>query len=189
HTVTSISTSLTVSPASGTYGGNTNAALTATLASGGSGLTIYFYLNGALAGSALTDGSGVATLSSPSSLTGINAGSYGSGGAPSSCTGVQGVCAAFGGDPSHTASSASNTLTVNQVPVTITASSPSVSYGDPVPTITAGFSAFKGADTSAVLTTQPTCTTAYLTTSNAGSTPIGRASGTERANYSFGYTP
>src|SRR5439155_15748066 len=114
HTVTSISTSLTVSPASGTYGGNTNAALTATLASGGSGLTINFYLNGAPAGSALTDGSGVATLSSPSSLTGINAGSYGSAGAPSSCTGVQGVCAAFGGDPSHTASSASNTLTVTK---------------------------------------------------------------------------
>src|SRR5207247_5450850 len=60
-------------------------------------------------------------------------------------------------------------VTIQQVTVTITASSPTVHYGDPVPTITAGFSnSFVNGQTSAVLSTQPTCTTAYTTTSNAG---------------------
>ena len=44
-------------------------------------------------------------------------------------------------------------LTVNQATVQITASSPTVSYGSAVPTITPSFSAFQNGQTSSVLTT------------------------------------
>src|SRR5207247_3788285 len=81
-------------------------------------------------------------------------------------------------------------LTVNPVTVTITASSPTVHYGDPVPAITAGFSnSFVNGQTSAVLTTQPTCTTAYTVTSNAGSSPSTSCSGAVATNYTFSYVP
>src|SRR5260370_29493160 len=79
------------------------------------------------------------------------------------------------------------TVTIGKASVTITASSPSVTYGDLAPTITPGFSAFKGTDTSAVLTMQPTCTTTYTTTSNAGTTPSTSCSGATATNYSFSY--
>ncbi len=50
------------------------------------------------------------------------------------------------------------TLTVSRVPtLTVTASSPSMTYGGAVPVITASYSGFVGSDTSASLTTQPTC--------------------------------
>jgi hypothetical protein len=50
-----------------------------------------------------------------------------------------------------------------------------------------GFSAFKASDTLTVLTTQPTCTTAYTTTSNAGSLPAASCPGAVATNYSFTY--
>jgi uncharacterized repeat protein (TIGR01451 family) len=87
---------------SGTYGGT--ATLTATLTEGGfplAGKTIAFTLNGNSAGSAVTDASGVATLSGVS-LTGINAGTY-----------PTGVGASFAGDASYTASNGSGPLTVS----------------------------------------------------------------------------
>jgi hypothetical protein len=71
-----VPTTLTINPVSGTFGGPVN--LSATLTSGGSpvtGVTVDFTLNGSSAGSTVTDGSGIATLSNVS-LTGINAGSY-----------------------------------------------------------------------------------------------------------------
>src|SRR5207247_7013558 len=79
-------------------------------------------------------------------------------------------------------------VTSPQVTVSIAASSPTVHYGDPVPTITAGFSnSFVNGQTSAVLTTQPTCTTAYTTASNAGSSPSTSCSGAVATNYTFSY--
>jgi hypothetical protein len=95
------STSLTVNPASGPYGGTTS--LTATLTSGGNGVinkTISFTLNGNNVGSATTNASGVATLPN-ASLVGINPGTY-----------PNGVGASFAGDNGYTGSSATNSLTV-----------------------------------------------------------------------------
>jgi MBG domain len=69
-------TSLSVSPASGTYGGTTS--LSATLSSNGSGLAnkiVSFTLNGNSVGNATTNSSGVATLPNVS-LSGIDAGTY-----------------------------------------------------------------------------------------------------------------
>ncbi|MFL6285343.1 MAG: hypothetical protein ACJ74Q_19575 [Pyrinomonadaceae bacterium] len=87
---------------SGTYGGT--ATLTATLTEGGfplAGKTIAFTVNGNSAGSAVTDASGVATLSGVS-LTGINAGNY-----------PTGVGASFAGDSGYLASNGSGPLTVS----------------------------------------------------------------------------
>jgi hypothetical protein len=95
-TITSVAT------ASGTYGGTTT--LSATLTSGGnpvSGETISFSLNGNPVGSAVTNGSGTATLSGVS-LTGINAGSY-----PGA------IQASFAGDTVYAASSGTGTLNVS----------------------------------------------------------------------------
>ncbi|HEY7824633.1 MAG TPA: MBG domain-containing protein, partial [Acidimicrobiia bacterium] len=79
-------------------------------------------------------------------------------------------------------------VTIGRAPVTVTASSPSVTYGDAVPTITPAYSGFVNSQTSSVLTTDPTCTTAYSTTSDAGTTPATSCSGAVAANYSFSYT-
>jgi hypothetical protein len=79
------------------------------------------------------------------------------------------------------------TVTVNQAPVTVTASSAVVAYGDPVPAVTASFSGFRNGQTSAVLTIQPSCTTTYTTTSNAGSIQSTNCSGAGSSNYSFTY--
>lgn len=73
-------------------------------------------------------------------------------------------------------------IVVNQAPLTITASSPTLIYGSAVPTITPIFGTFFNADTSAVLTTQPTCVTTYTTTSAAGSSPSTSCAGAAAAN-------
>lgn len=104
-----VPTNITVSPASGTFGGTVN--LSATLTSGGSpvsGTTVDFTLNGNSAGSAVTDGSGVATISNVS-LTGINAGSYPSG-----------TAASFTGGIGLAATNATAALTVAKADQTIT---------------------------------------------------------------------
>jgi len=101
-------TALTVNSATGTYGGSVN--LSATLTDGVSplsGKTISFALNGNNVATAVTDGSGVATLLN-ASLNGINANTY-----------AGGVSANFAGDTTFMAKSATNTLTVNRADATI----------------------------------------------------------------------
>jgi hypothetical protein len=96
-------TSLAAGPASGTFGGTTTLSATLTSSSVGvPGETVSFTLNGSSAGSAVTNGSGVATLNGVS-LAGINAGSY-----------PTGVGASFAGDPSYDPSSGSGSLTVGK---------------------------------------------------------------------------
>jgi RHS repeat-associated protein len=62
-----------------------------------------------------------------------------------------------------------------------------MTYGAAVPTITPSFSGFVNGQTSASLTTQPTCTTTYTTTSAAGSSPTTSCSGAASANYTISY--
>jgi len=92
---------VTAAPTSGIYGGTVN--LSATLTSQGSplsGKTINFTLNGNPVGSAITNGSGVATKTGVS-LSGIYPGLYPSG-----------VGASFAGDSFYSASSGTASLTV-----------------------------------------------------------------------------
>lgn len=119
--VTVVSTALAVAPATGSYGGTANlsATLTAT-ATGVSGKTVSFTLNGNSVGSGTTDASGIATVLN-ASLAGINAGSYPSG-----------VAATFAGDSGYTTSSGTATLTVSQAGQTITFGTlSSKNFGDP----------------------------------------------------------
>jgi len=80
-----------------------------------------------------------------------------------------------------------HSIVVNPAPMTITASSPTVTYGSAVPTITPIFGTFYNGDTSAVLTKQPTCVTAYTITSAVGSSPSTSCSAAAAANYAFSY--
>ena len=118
-------TALSVSPASGTFAGTTTLSATLTSISGAAavaGKTINFALQGTSVGSAITNGSGTATLSTVS-LTGINAGTYPAGAG-------SGVAASFAGDAAFVASSGAATLTVGkatQATVTISAP-PSATY-------------------------------------------------------------
>lgn len=106
-------TSLAVAPASGTYGGT--ASLSATLTANGVPLAnapVALTLNGAPAGTAQTDGNGVATLGI-ASLSGIDAGTY-----------AGGVAATYVGDGTHLGSTGSNTLTIAKAPSTTTLTVP-----------------------------------------------------------------
>ncbi|HYW71873.1 MAG TPA: carboxypeptidase regulatory-like domain-containing protein [Pyrinomonadaceae bacterium] len=99
----SVPSVLTVSAATATYGGVAN--LSATLTDGVSplaGRSISFTLNGANAGSAVTDAAGVASLANVT-LAGVNAGNY-----------PAGVGATFAGDPPYLNSSNAGPLTVNK---------------------------------------------------------------------------
>jgi hypothetical protein len=78
-------------------------------------------------------------------------------------------------------------ILVNPASLTITASSPTVTYGSTVPTITPIFGTFLNGETNAVLSKQPTCVTAYTTTSAAGSSPSTSCSGAAAADYAFTY--
>ncbi|MEY2539192.1 MAG: hypothetical protein QOG67_2932 [Verrucomicrobiota bacterium] len=120
-------TSLVANSASGTYGGTTN--LSGTLTAGGNGVsgkTISFTLNGSPVGTAMTNGSGVASLSNVS-LANINAGTYASGAA-----------ASFAGDSTYATSGGTNSLTINQANQTIAFGALSnKTYGDPDFTVSA----------------------------------------------------
>jgi len=112
-------TSVAVPTASGAYGGTVNLSATLTKTSDGSavsGKTISFALNGTSAGTATTNASGVATLSSVS-LSGINTNTY-----------AGGFSASFAGDSNFLASSGSNSLTVNAATVSPNVTASNKSY-------------------------------------------------------------
>jgi hypothetical protein len=110
-------TSLVAAAASGTYGGTTN--LSATLTSGGnpiSGKSVAFTLNGNGAGSANTNGSGVAAISSIS-LGSIGAGSY-----------PTGVGVSFAGDATYAPTTGTGPLNVAKANPTVSATGGSFVY-------------------------------------------------------------
>ena len=154
------STSLAVATASGTYGGT--ATLSATLTAGGTGVSgksISFTLNGNPAGSASTNGSGIATLSNVS-LSGIGAGTYPSG-----------VGASFAGDGSYASSSGTNSLTVAKANQTITFGALAAkTYGDPSFTVSA--TASSGLVVSFSASGNCTIATTTVTITGAGSCTI-----------------
>jgi hypothetical protein len=84
-----------------------------------------------------------------------------------------------------TISYVSGTLTVSPAgTLTITASSPSMTYGGAVPTITASGNGFVNGDTIASLTTQPKCTSSAASSTPAAGTYTTSCSGAADANYS-----
>lgn len=79
-------------------------------------------------------------------------------------------------------------LTVHPAQLTVTASSASVAFGAPVPAITASYAGFVNGEGASALTTLPSCTTTYTTSSPAGAYPT-TCSGGQAANYTIGYVP
>jgi hypothetical protein len=74
------------------------------------------------------------------------------------------------------------------VTLTITASSPTVTYGDPVPTIVPSYSGFVNGEGTAVLTAQPTCSTSYTSSSPVSGGPYSTICvGAAAANYAVQY--
>jgi hypothetical protein len=118
YTVKAPST-LSLTPASGTYGGTTS--LTAMLTGAGAplaGRTVAFTVNSATVGTAVTDASGVATLAFNLTLNGAGAHSRG---------------AQFAGDQTTMASGATSTLTILKAPTSVSWNTPSpITYGTPL---------------------------------------------------------
>jgi hypothetical protein len=111
---------LAVTPVTGTYGGSVTLSATLTSdASGVSGKTINFTLNGNPAGTGVTNASGVATSTTSVNLCGAsyNAGSY-----------PTGAAASFAGDLSFVGSSGSNSLTVSKANATVVVTPYTVAY-------------------------------------------------------------
>jgi LPXTG-site transpeptidase (sortase) family protein len=89
--------------------------------------------------------------------------------------------------PNYTVTLHTGTLTVGNTVLTVTALDQTMIYGDPEPVFTFTYTGFQGSDTSAVLTTQPTCQ--VLPAHNAiGTYPITCSGGVDE-NYVFSYTP
>jgi len=77
-------------------------------------------------------------------------------------------------------------LTVNKAPLTITASSHTVTFADPVPTITPSYTGFVAGDDPSDLTTPPTCSTTYTVGSLVGTYPT-KCENAASPNYAFTY--
>ena len=107
--------------------------------------------------------------------------------APAGCSGVT----LSGGNATGYAvvyTTATGDFTVAPAPLTITASSNSMTYGGTPPTITPGYSGFVNSDSAASLTTQPTCSTTATSSSPVlGSPYVSSCGGAVATNYTITY--
>jgi hypothetical protein len=150
-------TNISVSPASGTYGGVTT--LQATLTTTGRPATnqnIDFALNGFGVGSATTNSNGVATLSNVN-LAGLTPNTY-----------VTAITAVFAGGGNLRSSRGTATLTVNPAPLTVRANNATKLQGQPNPLPTVTYTGFVNGDTDSSLSGTLSFTTDATTTSPAG---------------------
>jgi MBG domain-containing protein/carboxypeptidase family protein/Big-like domain-containing protein len=149
-------TALTVASASAVYGGTVTLSATLTAGAGGvAGKSIDFALNGTPVGSAVTDGSGLATLSNIT-LPQIAVGSY-----------TGGVAASFAGDAAYAASSGSGDLTITAASLVAKADDKTKIFDAPNPVLTGTVTGVQYGDniTAAYSTTA-------VTTSPPGTYPI-----------------
>jgi hypothetical protein len=90
----------------------------------------------------------------------------------------------------YSASSVVQSFTVDPAVLTVTANSPTITYGQPLPTLGYSFGPFVNGDTSAAVSGVPALTTTATATSSPGNYPITVTTGTlAAANYSFLYVP
>jgi sugar lactone lactonase YvrE len=88
----------------------------------------------------------------------------------------------------YTTATATASITVAPIALTITAGSPTTIYGSTLSTIAPSYSGFISGDSASSLTTQPACTTTATSASNVGSYPTS-CSGAADANYIISYKP
>ncbi len=130
--------------------------------------------------SGFVNGDGSSSLSSPPTCSTTATSSSPVGTYPSSCSGAA--------DANYTISYVNGTVQVMTAPLVIAASSPSMTYGSAVPTITPSYSGFVNGDNASSLTTAPTCSTAATSSSPVGSYPDSCAQASD-PNYSITYVP
>jgi MBG domain (YGX type)/Glycine rich protein len=99
---------------------------------------------------------------------------------PTTCSGAS--------DSNYTISYVAGTVRITPAPLTITASSPSMTYGGSVPQITPGYAGFVNGDSASSLTAQPTCTTTATSSSPVGTYPSS-CSGASDSNYTITNVP
>jgi hypothetical protein len=93
-------------------------------------------------------------------------------------------------NPLITTSTAGGSIVVNPAALSVTASSATINFGDPVPAITASYSGFVNGDSAGSLTTAPTCSTTYTQGSPVSGSPYPTTcSGAVDPNYTITYTP
>ena len=80
----------------------------------------------------------------------------------------------------------SHAISVSPAPLTVTASSPAMTYGAAAPAVTPVYSGFVGGDSASSLTTAPACSTTATSSSPVGSYPSS-CSGAVDANYDISY--
>ncbi len=91
-------------------------------------------------------------------------------------------------DPNYAISYFGGSVTVNTATLTITAGSPTMTYGGSVPAITAAYAGFKNGDTASSLSTAPTCSTTATSASTVAGSPYQTfCSGAADSNYTIGY--
>ena len=90
----------------------------------------------------------------------------------------------YAGDTNHTGSTGSQTFTISQAPLTITALPASMIYGGPFPTLAAAYSGFVHGETAAVLATPAALATTATPTSVVGTYPI-TVGGATAQNYAI----
>ena len=168
------STAVVSTPNPSPYGQSVT--FTATITGGGTGAgtptgTVTFSQGATTLASAVpVNGSGQATFSTTTLAVGSNI-----------------ITASFTGTNGWQNSSGNAAPQVVQaVPLAITASSASMTYGGTVPTITPSYSGFVNGDTAASLTTPPTCSTTATGVSPAGSYPSS-CTGAVDPNYAITY--
>jgi hypothetical protein len=79
-------------------------------------------------------------------------------------------------------------FTISPAPLSITASSPAMTYGGTVPVITSSYSGFAGHDSPSSLSAPPSCSTTATPASPAGTYPS-TCSGAADPNYTISYNP
>ena len=154
-----------VAPSSARYSGANDQTFTATAAST-SGLPVTLSVNSSSTSGCAISGSTV---------------SYGNG---------AGTCIIDANQPGNSsylpAAQATQRFTISPARLSITASSPAMTYGGTVPAITPSYSGFAGNDNPSSLSAPPSCSTTATSASPAGTYPS-TCSGAEDPNYAISY--
>ena len=93
-----------------------------------------------------------------------------------------------GNDSYLPAAQVTQRFTISPAPLSITASSPAMTYGGTVPAITPSYSGFAGHDSPSSLSAPPSCSTTATPASPAGTYPS-TCSGAADPNYTISYNP
>ena len=126
------------------------------------------------------NGEGLSTITTQPTCTTAATSHTGVGKYATSCSG------AADSDPNYTIIYVNGSAEIDPAPLTVTASSATITYGATPPAITPNYATFVNGDTASSLTTKPTCSTTATATSPLGAYPT-TCSGAVDPNYKITY--